>query len=122
MGLFDLVRSLVGGRTDDRDGETRLGSVARAYVETGAAPDDQWAALEGEHGEIHVLAVVGGRAGGQPSDDDVEAVGTEVRALGGEVVDTAGRGVLLALVPKDRLSELAAYDRIRRLEVTRGPD
>lgn len=123
MGLFDFVRSLVGGeRTAGREGEPALGSVARAYVETGSAPDEHWASLEGPHGEVHVLAAVGGRPGDLADPDDLAAVGTEVRALDGEVVETAENGLVLARVPKSRLAELAAYDRVRRLEVTRGPD
>lgn len=118
MGLLDRVRSLVG-RSTEREG-TALGSVARAYVETGTAPDERWAALEWPGGEVHVLVAVRAPPGERPDADAVTAVETEVRSLGGEVVDTAEHGLVLARVPKTRLADLAAYDRVDRLEVTRG--
>ena len=122
MGLFDLVRSLVSRAEGGEPAVPRLGSVARSYVETGDPPDDSWRAHEGPNGELHVVVTVAGAEGGPPAEADVEAVGREVRSLGGSVQRRGDGGIMLVDVGKDRLRELADYDRIRQLEVTREPD
>lgn len=120
MRFFDLVRSFTGSRGARTQERAALGEVARAYVKTGRAPDESWAALEGPDGEVHVLAAVWGEPGERPDPDHVKGVTTEIQAHGGEVVEIDENGLVLARIPKSRLIHLARYDRVRRLEVTRG--
>lgn len=120
MSLFDLVRSFTGGQGAGIREQAAMGEVARTYVETGRAPDESWAALEGPNGEVHVLAAVRGEPGEWPDPDHIGGVQTEIQAHGGEVVEISDNGLLLARIPKSRLTDLARDDQIRRLEVTRG--
>jgi len=123
MGVFDRLGSLFlrleGGGSDSQP--PALGEVARAYVETGEAPNESWAAREGTNGEVHVVVTVQAEDGEFPEREDIEAVGTDIGALGGEVSHAEETGVLLAQIRKSRLGDLAEYDRIRQIEVTRGP-
>jgi len=119
MGVLDLVRSLVRVAEPSEPSVPRLGSVAQSYVETGEPPDDSWRAHEGPNGELSVVVTVGAGPVEGPSPEDVEAVRTEIRGLGGAVEHAGENGVLLATVSRARLAELAEYDRVRQLEVTR---
>jgi len=123
MGVLDRIGSLLlriePGSSDT--GPRKLGEVARTYVETGEAPNESWAAREGTNGEVHVVVTVQAEDGEFPEREDIEAVGTDIGALGGEVSHAEETGVLLAQIRKSRLGDLAEYDRIRQIEVTRGP-
>ena len=124
MGLFDSVRSLLGGSgaeggDDEGGGEPPelFGPVARVYVETGEAPDEEWAAAEHE-GMVEVLVKVVGEPG--PEDPvDTEAVEAHVEALGGGVEHAHGGGTVSGMVHKSKLRELGDHPEVERVEVTR---
>lgn len=124
MGLFDSVRSLLGGSGADggdgtRDGASSelFGPVARVYVETGEAPDEEWAAAERE-GMVEVLVKVAGDPG--PEEPvDTEAVEAHVESLGGGVEHAHGGGTVSGMVHKSKLRALGDHPDVERVEVTR---
>lgn len=122
MGVIDLLQSFMG-RGEGRDpGLPKFGSVAKAYIETGEAPDESWRAVEGPNGELDLVVTVEAEPGHWPTTESITAVEREIRTLGGTVENTTDTGVLLAELPKTQLAALAKYDRVRQLEVTRTID
>lgn len=119
MGLFDIVRSIVRRVEVSDPAVPRLGSVAQSYIETGEPPDDTWLAHEGPDGELSLVVTVEANPGQRPTADAIAAVEREIRNLGGTIEHSTENGVLLAELEKTRLPELADYDRVRQLEVTR---
>jgi hypothetical protein len=121
MGLFDSVRSLLGGsgpENGDGDAPSELfGPVARVYVETGEGPDEEWTAAEHE-GMVEVLVKVAGEPG--PEDPvDTEAVEAHIDSLGGGVEHAHGGGTVSGMVHKSKLRELGDHPDVVRVEVTR---
>ena len=124
MGLFDTVRSVLGGGgSDERAGgraeapDDLFGPVASVYVETGEGPDEEWTAAEHE-GMVEVLVKVAGEPG--PEDPvDTEAVEAHVETLGGGVEHAHGGGTVSGMVHKSKLRELGAHEEVVRVEVTR---
>lgn len=140
MGLIDTLRALFGGDEgesprggnepgsrsaggrgdggDESDGEQPLyGPVARVYVETGEAPDEEWAAAERD-GVVEVLVT----AAGEPTPEepvDTETVEAHLESLDGAVEHAHGGGTISGLVHKSRLGELGAHEDVVRVEVIR---
>ncbi|MFC7228978.1 hypothetical protein N0B31_16355 [Salinirubellus salinus] len=124
MGLFDSVRSLLGGSGPEggNDAGTAtpsdlFGPVARVYVETGEGPDEEWTAAERE-GMVEVLVA----AAGEPTPEepvDTETVEAHIESLGGGVEHAHGGGTVSGMVHKSRLQELGDHPDVVRVEVTR---
>jgi hypothetical protein len=120
MGLFDSVRSLLGGSEAGGEGEAPsdlFGPVARVYVETGEGPAEEWTAAERE-GMVEVLVTAAGEPG--PEEPvDTETVEAHIESLGGGVEHAHGGGTVSGMVHKSKLRELGDHPDVVRVEVTR---
>lgn len=118
MGVFDRIRSLLGGDDSAEAVSPELfGPVARVYVETGEGPDEEWTAAEHE-GMVEVLVTAVGEPG--PEDPvDTEGVEAHIESLGGGVEHAHGGGTVSGMVHKSKLRELGSHEDVKRVEVTR---